>query len=76
MQVVNSNQPIASLQVSTDGGSTWKDTTRQNYNFFEISSGTGTTTVDVKVTSAGGQSIVMSGVSVAADSQTTGTANF
>jgi expansin len=76
MQVVNANEPVASLEVSTDGGSTWQTTTRQSYNFFEKSSGFGTSTVDVKVTSTNGKSITVSGVSVASEARTTGSANF
>ncbi|KAH8897512.1 barwin-like endoglucanase [Thozetella sp. PMI_491] len=76
MQVVNSNEPVTSLEVSTDGGSTWQATTRRDYNFFENPSGFGTTTVDVRVTSKSGQSIVVSNVSVASDSKATASSNF
>ncbi|KAF4632784.1 hypothetical protein G7Y89_g5350 [Cudoniella acicularis] len=76
MQVVNANQPVASLEVSTDGGSTWQSTTRQTYNFFENSSGFGTTTVDVKVTSTSGETVVVNGVNVASGESTTAVSNF
>ncbi|ETS73272.1 hypothetical protein PFICI_14877 [Pestalotiopsis fici W106-1] len=76
MQVVNHNQPISKLEVSTDGGSTWKSTTRQDYNFFENSSGFGTDTVDVRVTSTNGKSITVKSVSVASDSSVTAGSNF
>ncbi|KAH8678219.1 RlpA-like double-psi beta-barrel-protein domain-containing protein-containing protein [Xylariales sp. PMI_506] len=76
MQVVGANEPVASLEVSTDGGSTWQSTTRQSYNFFENASGFGTDTVDVRVTSTTGTSVVVSGVSVASDSTATASANF
>ncbi|ROW00731.1 hypothetical protein VMCG_06540 [Cytospora schulzeri] len=76
MQVVNSNEPVTALEVSTDGGKTWQSTTRAEYNFFENSSGFGTDTVDVRVTSASGGSITVSGVSVASDSQVTASSNF
>ncbi|KAK2615705.1 hypothetical protein N8I77_002441 [Diaporthe amygdali] len=76
MQVVNSNRPISKLEVSTDGGSTWQSTTRTDYNFFENSSGFGTSTVDVRVTSASGGTIKVSGVSVASDSKVTASSNF
>ncbi|KAJ9142916.1 Rare lipoprotein A [Pleurostoma richardsiae] len=76
MQVVNANEPVAKLEVSTDGGSTWQATTRQSYNFFENSSGFGTSSVDVRVTSQGGKTIVVNGVSVASDSQVTAGSNF
>lgn len=76
MQVVNSNVPVEKLEVSVDGGKTWSGTTRQDYNFFENSSGFGTNEVDVKVTSINGESIVVKGVSVEADKETTAGSNF
>jgi len=75
MQVVNSNIPIASLEVCTDGV-TWQSTTRVDYNFFEKSSGFGTTSVDVRVTSVTGSTIVVKGVPVSSDSSTTASSNF
>lgn len=76
MQVVNSNRAVSKLEVSTDSGKTWKATTRTNYNFFENSSGFGTSTVDVRVTSASGGTITVSKVSVASDSKATAASNF
>ncbi|KAI1428281.1 carbohydrate-binding module family 63 protein [Xylaria sp. FL1777] len=76
MQVVNANEAVSKLEVSTDGGSTWKSTTRQNYNFFENSSGFGTDTVTVRVTSESGSTVVVKNVSVASDSQVTAGSNF
>ncbi|KAJ5021453.1 carbohydrate-binding module family 63 protein [Bipolaris maydis] len=76
MQVMNSNVEVTSLDVSTDGGKTWKGTKRQPYNFFENSAGFGTDSVDVKITSSGGQSIIVQGVSVASGTTKTGTSNF
>ncbi|KUI74226.1 Expansin-like protein 1 [Cytospora mali] len=76
MQVVNHNEPISTLEVSIDGGSTWSSTTRAEYNFFENASGFGTDTVDVRVTSTSGGTITVSGVSVAADSKVTASSNF
>ena len=76
MQVVNSNEAVSALEVSTDGGSTWQSTTRTEYNFFENSSGFGTDTVDVRVTSASGGTIEVSDVSVTSDSQATASSNF
>ena len=64
MQVMNANVAIASLSVSTDGGATWKATTRSKYNFWENTSGFGTSSVDVKVTGTNGKSVVVKGVSV------------
>ncbi|KAE9965647.1 hypothetical protein EG327_000401 [Venturia inaequalis] len=37
MQVVNSNIAVSSLEVSTDGGNSWQETTRREYNYFERS---------------------------------------
>lgn len=76
MQVMNSNVQVTSLDVSTDGGKTWKGTKRQPYNFFENSAGFGTDSVDVKITSSGGQSIIVKGVSVAANTTKTCSSNF
>ncbi|XMA14619.1 hypothetical protein WAI453_007410 [Rhynchosporium graminicola] len=76
MQVLNANTKVQSLEVSTDGGNTWKPTVRQDYNFFEISSGTGTSAVDVKVTSAGGDPIIIKNVQIAAGKATTASRNF
>ncbi|KAJ4367101.1 hypothetical protein N0V83_007631 [Neocucurbitaria cava] len=76
MQVMNSNEPVSKLEVSIDGGSTWKSTTRKDYNFFENPSGFGTDTVDVKVTSVNGGSIIVKSVSIAASSTKTGGSNF
>lgn len=76
MQVINSNVPVSKLEVSIDGGSTWTSTTRQDYNFFENSSGFGTSTVDVRVTSSTGKTITVNDVSVASDTQVTAASNF
>lgn len=76
MQVLNANLPVQSLEVSTDGGNTWQPTTRQNYNFFENASGFGTDSVDVKVTSITGSSVVVNGVSVASGASATASSNF
>ncbi|KAF7547466.1 hypothetical protein G7046_g8995 [Stylonectria norvegica] len=76
MQVVNANEPVKSLEVSIDGGSTWAATTRKDYNFFENPSGFGTSTVDVRVTSTTGKTITMKNVGVTSDSQIKGSSNF
>ncbi|KAH7074835.1 RlpA-like double-psi beta-barrel-protein domain-containing protein-containing protein [Paraphoma chrysanthemicola] len=76
MQVMNANVGVAKLDVSTDGGKTWKPTTRQPYNFFENSAGFGTDSVDVKVTSVDGKTVVVKGVSIAADTTKTAGGNF
>lgn len=76
MQVVNANKAVAKLEVSTDGGSTWQSTSRQEYNFFENSSGFGTATVDVKVTSADGQAVIVKDVPVNSGASVTAGSNF
>lgn len=76
MQVVNANQAVSKLEVSTNGGSTWIGTTRQTYNFFEYSAGFGTTTVDVKVTAANGSTVVVKNVTVSSGSSVTASSNF
>jgi expansin (peptidoglycan-binding protein) len=76
MQVQNANQPISKLEVSTDSGKTWKATTRKDYNYFENSSGFGTSSVDVRVTSVNGGTVVVKGVGVASSTTKTAGGNF
>ncbi|KAM0194189.1 hypothetical protein ACHAPA_005130 [Fusarium lateritium] len=76
IQVVNANEPVKSVEVSTDGGSTWKETERQDYNFFENPAGFGTTSVDVKVTSSTGKTVVVNKVGVTAGAEYKAKANF
>ncbi|KAK3941011.1 RlpA-like double-psi beta-barrel-protein domain-containing protein-containing protein [Diplogelasinospora grovesii] len=56
MQVFNANQPVTSLDVSTDGGKAWQTTIRRDYNYFERPSGGGfgTDAVTVRITCANG----------------------
>ncbi|KAH9995147.1 RlpA-like double-psi beta-barrel-protein domain-containing protein-containing protein [Xylariaceae sp. FL0662B] len=76
MQVVNSNERVSALEVSTDGGSTWQATTRTEYNYFEQSSGFGTATVDIRLTSVSGNTMVVKSVTVESDAQVTADSNF
>ena len=76
MQVQNANVAVASLEVSIDGGKTWSKATRQTYNYFENASGYGTETVDVKVTSTSGESIIVKNVSIAENTTKTAASNF
>ncbi|EKG16104.1 Barwin [Macrophomina phaseolina MS6] len=76
MQVMNANEGVKSLQVSTDGGSTWKDTTRTDYNFFENSSGFGADKVAVKVTGVSGKSVVTKNVGVTGGSTVKAASNL
>lgn len=76
MQVQNANVAVASLEVSTDAGKTWQQTERKEYNYFENSAGYGTQSVDVKVTSTSGQSIIVKDVSIAPQTTKTAGSNF
>ncbi|WYZ34933.1 hypothetical protein EsH8_I_001209 [Colletotrichum jinshuiense] len=76
MQVLNHNEPVSTLEVSTDGGSTWQKTERQDYNFFQNASGFGTDSVDVRVTSESGKTVTVKSVSVASDSEHEAASNF
>jgi expansin len=75
MQVVNSNVPVTKLEVSTDG-TNWSATQRKDYNFFENSSGFGTDTVSVRITSLTGKTITVKNVSVASGTSIIAGANF
>ncbi|EMF15502.1 carbohydrate-binding module family 63 protein [Sphaerulina musiva SO2202] len=76
-QIVNANKRVASMEYSTDGGSSWKSgLTRQPYNYFELSSGTGTDTVAIRAESVDGDRVVVKGVSVTGGNLVKGPANF
>jgi expansin (peptidoglycan-binding protein) len=76
MQVVNANEPVTKLEVSTDGGSTWQSTSRTSYNYFEQSSGFGVDTVDVRVTGQSGATVVVSSVGCSSGSEVTASSNL
>ncbi|KAF3396261.1 Expansin-YoaJ [Penicillium rolfsii] len=76
MQVVNANEPVTKLEVSTDGGSTWQSTTRTSYNYFEQSSGFGVDTVDVRVTGQSGATVVVKSVGNTSGSEITASSNL
>ncbi|KAJ5397646.1 hypothetical protein N7509_005759 [Penicillium cosmopolitanum] len=76
MQVVNANEPVTKLEVSTDGGSNWQSTTRTDYNFFENSSGFGTDSVTVRVTGESGTTVVVKNVGSEAGSEITAGSNL
>ncbi|KAL2010208.1 hypothetical protein VTN00DRAFT_6015 [Thermoascus crustaceus] len=76
MQVVNANIPVKTLEVSTDGGNTWQQTQREQYNFFNKDGGFGTDTVDVKVTSKTGKVLITKGVKVGSGVSHTAAENF
>ncbi|KAM0300898.1 hypothetical protein HYE67_004822 [Fusarium culmorum] len=76
IQVVNSNEPVKSVEVSVNGGKTWQKTQRKDYNFFENPAGFGKTSVDVKITSSTGKTIVVNNVGVTPDAQYKAKSNF
>merc|ERR1712137_704008 len=57
MQIAGANQPVHSVEISTDGGQSWTNTTRQSSdNFFQLSNPPkDSATVAVKVTCASGK---------------------
>lgn len=75
-QVVNAKRRTTSLEVSVDEGSTWLSTDRQDYNFFQISSGVGSDTAWVRVTSHTGTTVVVKDVTMTSDAVVTATANY
>lgn len=76
MQVVNANEAVTALEVSTDGGNSWQGTTRTYYNFFENSAGFGTSTVDVRITGASGNTVVVKDVGVESSGEVTASSNL
>lgn len=76
MQVINHNQPVKSLEVSTNGGSSWQATTRRDYNYFEQASGFGVDWMKVRVTSTTGEQIIVSRVNSTANACFTAASNF
>jgi len=76
MQVVNHNEPVKSLEVSIDGGSTWQATNRKDYNFFENPSGFSTKTVDIRITSTTSKTIIIHNVGVDSDAEYKANTNF
>ncbi|GAB7351284.1 hypothetical protein MBLNU459_g1701t1 [Dothideomycetes sp. NU459] len=75
-QVVNAKRRTSNLQVSIDEGSTWLSTTRQTYNFFEISSGAGATTAWIKVTSHVGTTVIVKNVPMTSDTVVKASSNY
>jgi hypothetical protein len=49
MQVLNTNNHVQTLEVSTNGGQSWIPANRQTYNYFQIDSGTWTDSVSAKL---------------------------
>ncbi|OQD80173.1 hypothetical protein PENANT_c038G09395 [Penicillium antarcticum] len=76
MQVINANEAVTKLEVSTDGGSSWQSTTRTYYNYFENSSGFGQDTVDIRVTGSSGKTVVVKDVGCSSGSEVTASSNL
>ena len=76
MQVVNTTKGVKSVEVRGHGGSAWLQTTRQDYNYFQLNSGSTGATVDVRVTSVDGDVVTVSGVTVTSDGQVSAGRNF
>ena len=77
--VENATLRTAKMEVSADSGNTWKATTRNVNNFFELSStggGTSTTTAWIRVTSENGSEVVIENVNMAAGTVATATTNY
>ncbi len=77
MQVVNANNAVTALDVSTNGGQTWQGTQRQDYNYFQKAdgSGFGTQTVTVRITCSNGNQVTMQNVGVADSTSYTASSN-
>jgi expansin (peptidoglycan-binding protein) len=65
-QVVGANRRTTKLEVSTDG-KTWKAAARTDYNFFEIPSGVGAATAQIRVTGENGSVVVVKNVQMQSD---------
>lgn len=76
MQVVNANEPVTKLEVSTDGGSSWQATERTYYNYFEKKAGFGTEKVDVRVTGESGKTVVVKSVGCESKAVVTAASNL
>ena len=75
LQVLNANLPITALHVSTDGGQTWEETARREYNYFERAAGKGgggfnADRTMVRITCSNGRGIILPEVSAAENAQT------
>ena len=77
MQVLNANYPVTSLHVSTDGGDSWAETVRRDYNYFERDgkAGFGQDRVMVRVSCSNGRQVILPDVSMAELAQATAPVN-
>ena len=74
--MVNANRRTAKLEISTDGGKTYKAAKRTDYNFFEIPSGAGAAKATIRVTSKDGKSVVVKDVAMTSDLSVKGPSNY
>ncbi|PSK45212.1 Papain inhibitor [Elsinoe australis] len=75
-QVVNAKRRTTKMEVSIDGGKTYKSTNRQTYNFFEISSGAGAAKATIRITSETGSTVVVQNVPMTGDAVVTAGGNY
>ncbi|KAI8234695.1 hypothetical protein K4K57_010878 [Colletotrichum sp. SAR 10_99] len=77
MQVMNHNYPVTKFEVSADGGKTWQSIVRQDYNYWQKSSGDGfnVDTVSVRVTCSNGKQVVINNVGTTEKAQFKASAN-
>lgn len=75
-QVVGAKRRTAKMEVSGDGGKTWLEAQRMDYNFFQLTSGVGSDKVSIRVTSHVGTQVVVNDVAVEGDKSTAATANY
>lgn len=69
VQVLNANVGVSKVDVSTDGGKTWKATQRQPYNYFQNASGFGQDSVDIRVTGINGKTQIVKGMGSTPDAK-------
>lgn len=58
VQVLNHRLPIAKLEFSQDGGQSFTEVPREDYNYFVTTSGFGAGSVQVRITATDGQTLV------------------
>lgn len=68
--------PIQKLEVSSDGGRSWKELTREPYNYFVLQNGSGSDRVDVRLTDVEGRQIIDRNVWAVSEVITVGGGNF
>jgi hypothetical protein len=73
---MNARLRTVKLEVSADSGKTWKATTRNVNNYFEITGGTGTDTAWVRATSEKGDTVVVQNVAMTSGKTTKGSTNY